>query len=240
MIPKKVHYIWLGEGKKSNLSHICINSWKKELFDYEIIEWNENKLDLDELASKNRFFAECRKRKLWAYMADYLRLVVLYSEGGIYLDTDVQVLKSFDPLLQHSCCFGMEAKDYIGTGMMACEPGNMVIKKILDFYQDEIWDSNLFTIPSIITHIFEQNPELKNHATIYPMEYFAPYDPWQSYDDNCVTKNTYCIHWFQGGWVDSPGLRRFLDVKHIKNPMVKAAKIIKSEIGVICRKLKVR
>lgn len=239
MIPKKVHYIWLGRGQKSNLSHICINSWKEKLSEYEICEWNEDNLDLDAIASENRFFAECRKRKLWAYMTDYIRLLVLYREGGIYLDTDVQVLKSFDPLLEHSCFFGKEAKEYIGTGMIACEPGNSVIKKVLDFYQDDIWESPLFTIPSIITHILN-NTDLADTVAVYPMEYFAPYDPWKPYDENCITKNTYCVHWFQANWIDNPGLRRFLSVKHIKNPIVKSAKIVKSEIGAIFRRLKLR
>ena len=173
-------------------------------------------------------------------MADYLRLYVLYREGGIYFDTDVQVLKSFDPLLDHSCFLGKEAKEYIGTGMIACEPGNSVIKKVLDFYQDDIWKSPLFTIPSIITHVLNNNIDLANSVTVYPMEYFAPYDPWQPYDEKCITKNTYCIHWFQANWVDNPGLRRFLSVKHIKNPVVKSAKIVKSEIGAILRKVKLR
>lgn len=238
MIPKVIHYIWLGSKQKPNLVYICINSWKKELPDYVIREWNEENLDLDKIAAENKFFAECKRRKLWAYMADYLRLKILYEQGGIYFDTDVQVLKSFDSLLNNSICLGMEAKNYIGTGMIACEPKNALIGKVLNFYQDEIWDKDLFTIPSIITYILDSNPDLKEQASIYPMEYFSPYDPWLPYEDKSVTENTYCIHWFQGGWVDSPAIRRFLAVKHIKNPLVRSAKILRGEIGAVYRRLR--
>ena len=93
MIPKKIHYIWLGRNKKDRASQICLNSWKTNLKDYEIIEWNEDNLPLDSIAQHNRFFYYCRKYKLWAFMSDYLRLWILYKEGGIYLDTYVQLLK---------------------------------------------------------------------------------------------------------------------------------------------------
>lgn len=120
MIPKVINYIWLGSGEKSKLSNICINSWYEKAHGFEIIEWNENNLDLDQIAKNNLFFAECRKRKLWAFMADYLRLKILYEHGGIYFDTDVQLLKPLDDLLDTDFFAGYEY-DYkhelqIGTG----------------------------------------------------------------------------------------------------------------------------
>lgn len=169
MIPKIIHYIWLGSNVKPNIVNICINSWKKELPDYEIIEWNENNLNLDEIAAENRFFAECRKRKLWAYMADYLRLKILYEYGGIYFDTDVQVLKSFNSLLNERAFIGYEAENYIGTGVIASEKGSGAIKNFLEFYNDEIWNSKLFTIPQIITEICSRQPDID--ITIFP-QYF--------------------------------------------------------------------
>ena len=145
MIPKVIHYIWLGNGKKSKLSNICINSWYEKAEGYDIKEWGEQNLDLDKIASENRFFRECRKRKLWAFMADYLRLKILYENGGIYFDTDVQMIKPFsETMLERNLVVGYEY-DYhhniqIGTGTIACEKGNPVIKECLDFYTQKIWD----------------------------------------------------------------------------------------------------
>lgn len=239
MIPKIIHYIWLGEKRKSILSTICIRSWEKYLSDYQIIEWNESNLDLDGVAANNRFFAECRKHKLWAYMADYLRLKILYEHGGIYFDADVEVLKSFDDLIDNSFFIGMEALDYIGTGIIAAEPHNPVVKRILEFYDNEIWDVDFFTIPKVITHIFDNNPEIKSQATIYPMDTFAPYDPYSGYKEGCITENSYSIHWFQAGWVDSPGIRKFLSVKHIKNPIFRCAIVLKNELKYCLQKIKI-
>ena len=231
MIPKKIHYIWLGEGKKSPLSLICIRSWKEKLQGYELYEWNEYNLDLNGIEEKNRFFKECRKRKLWAYMADYLRLYILYQYGGIYFDTDVQAMKNFDDLLGYECLVGLETQNYIGTGVIACEPHNETIKKFLEFYEEEIWNSRLYTIPSIMTYILDKNPNLK--VNIFPQEAFAPYNPWIKDMDIEPTDNTYCIHWFNASWADNPAIRNFLSVKHIKNPLFRYAVITKKTIGAV-------
>lgn len=100
MIEKKIHYVWFGKNKPLKVLK-CIDSWKKYLPDYEIIEWNEKNFDIEKEMKENRFFRECYKRKLWAFVADYVRVKVLYKYGGIYFDTDIEVLKSFDPLLDN-------------------------------------------------------------------------------------------------------------------------------------------
>ena len=235
MIPKVIHYIWLGSKPKPNLVNICINSWKKELGDYEIKEWNEKNLNLDQIASKNSFFAECRKRKLWAYMADYLRLKILYEQGGIYFDTDVQVLRSFDPLLINHTFIGYEAENYIGTGTIACERYSPAIKAFLEFYDDEIWNSTLFTIPQIITEVIKHNNNL--NITIYPQHYFAPYNPYIGYHEDDIQTDTYCVHWYNAEWVDNPAIRNFLEVKHIHNPICKSWVIFRKNIRFYFRKI---
>lgn len=233
MIPKTIHYIWLGGKAKPNIAGICINSWRKNLPHYTLKEWNENNLDLDRIASENRFFAECRKRKLWAFMADYLRLRILYEYGGIYLDTDIQVLKSFDNLLNDSCFIGMEPNNYIGTGVIACEKQDSTIKKVLKFYDDEIWNSELYTIPMIITKVLNDNPECK--ITIYPQDYFAPFDPYKGYSGKEETENTYCIHWFNAGWANNSGVVEFLAVKHIHNPVIRKLVVLRKRLGIAIR-----
>ncbi len=233
MIPRKIHYIWLGGNKKTSLVNICINSWKEKLVDYELIEWNESNLNLDEIAEQNRFFRECRKRKLWAYMADYLRLLILYREGGIYMDTDVQVLKSFDPLLELHSFIGYEAKGYIGTGVIGAQKGSAAIKAFLDFYETDIWNCKLFTIPQVITTVMGRNSELP--ITVYPQSWFAPYDPYDEYHDSDIQAETICVHWFNAGWVTNPGVRNFLSVKHIHNPVLRTAVVILKNIKHVFR-----
>lgn len=241
MIPKTINYIWLGGKPKSNFANICLETWREKLQGYEIIEWNENNLELDRLCKENRFLSECRKRKLWAFMADYLRLYVLYNFGGIYMDVDVQVLKSFDDLLDNKMFIGYEyfSKDYDdcvteGTGIMACEPGNPIIKECLDYYKEEIWNSNAYYIPTILTIVF------KRHAVtdykIYPVDFFAPYDYRKEFSPTCVTSNTHTIHWFQASWHENKNIGLFLQTKHIKNPVMKKVMKAKKLLGYYKRK----
>lgn len=218
-----------------------METWREKLQGYEIIEWNENNLELDRLCKENRFLSECRKRKLWAFMADYLRLYVLYNFGGIYMDVDVQVLKSFDDLLENKMFIGYEyfSRDYDdcvteGTGIMACEPGNPIIKECLDYYKEEIWNSNAYYVPTILTIVF------KRHAVtdykIYPVDFFAPYDYRKEFSPTCVTSNTHTIHWFQASWHENKNIGLFLQTKHIKNPIVKKVMQTKRILGYYKRK----
>lgn len=249
MIPKKVNYIWLGGGKKSNFTNMCIVSWCEHLPDYEIIEWNESNLDLDKLCQGNRFLAECRKRKLWAFMADYLRLYVLYNYGGIYFDTDVQVLKSFDDLLDNHGFIGMEyfSKDTDGvvtegTGVIASEAGNPVIKECLDYYSDRIWETDVYYIPTIFSLVLQGKS--REDFRIYDVNYFAPYDYLKSFKKECIAKDTLAIHWFSASWHENKNIGLFLKTKHIKNPVKKKLvqfinllKYYKHKMGCVLRML---
>lgn len=155
MIPKKIHYIWLGGNKKSKLIEKCIASWKKYCPDYEIIEWNENNFDI----GSNKYLKEAYEAKKWAFASDYIRLYVLYTEGGIYMDTDVEVLKPLDRFLECKAFSGFERKDAIPTGIMACEKGNEIFKELLSYYTDKSFynedgsmnqTTNVVTITNII------------------------------------------------------------------------------------------
>lgn len=244
MIPKIINYIWLGGGKKSLLANACIVSWHECMPDYKIIEWNESNLDLDRLCQENRFLAECRKRKLWAFMADYLRLYILYNYGGIYFDTDVQVLRSFDELLDHGGFIGMEffSQDHDdavteGTGVIASEAGNGIIKECLDYYNDKIWNSDVYYIPSIFSLVL--NKESKGDFYIYNVDYFAPYDYRKKFEMSCLTKNTYAIHWFSASWHENKNIGLFLSVKHIKNPIKKKLKQFRNYLAYCKRKVQI-
>lgn len=138
MIPKKLHYIWLGKNSKPNLMDICINSWREKLPNYEIIEWNEDNLNFYEEIEKNNFLKECYKRKLWAFLSDYFRMKVLYENGGIYLDTDMQIIKKLDSFLNNSFFIGLESKDIISAGIIGAEANHKLIDEILKFYDKRI------------------------------------------------------------------------------------------------------
>lgn len=241
MIQKKINYIWLGGKPKSNFANMCLETWREHLPDYEIIEWNENNLDLDKLCDENRFLKECRNRKLWAFMADYLRLYILHYYGGIYMDVDVQVLRNFDDVLDNKMFIGYEFfsrdhDDFVteGTGIMASEPGNPIIKECLDFYDQEIWNTDAYYIPTILTIVFARH-DIKDYK-IYPADYFAPYDYRKKYSHDCLTDNTHTIHWFQASWHENKNVGIFLQTKHIKNPVVKKIVQCKKIVGYYRRK----
>ena len=96
MIPKKIHYCWFGRNPKPKLAQKCMQSWHKYCNDYEIVEWNEDSFDLE---AAPLYVKQAYEAKKWAFVTDYVRLYALYYHGGIYMDTDVEVLKSFDPFL---------------------------------------------------------------------------------------------------------------------------------------------
>lgn len=226
MIPKVIHYIWLGKNPKPKLVNICINSWRDKLPDYEIIEWNENNLDLDKMSNENRFFKECRRRKMWAFMADFIRLKILFEYGGIYLDTDVQVLKDISPIINTNAIVSLEAGDSIGTGLIGAIANMDIIKTVWEFYDYKIWNTSLYTIPDIFTYIMKDN-KFSNQITIYPKEYFAPFGYNEMFDYNMIKKNTYAIHWFSGSWGKKISTRIFLETKHMKNPLQKIVKALR-------------
>lgn len=238
MIPKKVHYIWLGGKPKDKLTEICLLTWKDKMPDYEFIEWNESNLDLDKISAENEYFAECRKRKLYAFMADYLRIKILYEQGGIYIDTDVQAIKSLNPLLENELLLGWEectidkVNKQIGTGFIACEKENWFIGKVYNFYNNQIMDTDLFVIPVIMTKIYNDlSKEEKAKINILPIEYFSPYDSGggKRFSSNLVTENTYVIHWFSYSWGKFKN-REWVQVKHIKNPIKRKIVMIKNRI----------
>ncbi len=238
MIPKKVHYIWLGGKPKDKLTEICLLTWKDKMPEYEFIEWNEENLNLDKISQECEYFAECRKRNLYAFMADYLRIKILYEQGGIYIDTDVQAIKSLNPLLDKELILGFEectidkVNKQIGTGFIAAEKGNWFIEKIFNFYNRDIMNSNMFIIPVIMTYIYNNLSEKeKKKIEIFPKEYFSPYDSGggKRFKPSLITENTYVIHWFSYSWGNFKS-RQWASVKHIKNPFKRKLKMLQNRI----------
>ncbi len=218
MIPKKIHYCWFGGKPLNKLGKKCLASWKKFFPDYEIIEWNESNFDF----GCCRYVEEAAKEKKWAFVSDYARYKILYEQGGIYFDTDVEVIKSFDDILEKGAFMGRENPDEImavapGLGM-AVEPGLEIYKEVLDDYEKSSFYNadgtlNLYTVVYRMTDILRKhglqdttNIQKVAGITIYPSEYFCPIDMKTGRVE--TTSNTYSIHRYAGSWVDKKSLFR--------------------------------
>ncbi len=178
MIPKIIHYCWFGGNPLPKSAEKCIKSWKKHCPDYEIIEWNESNFDVE----CNAYCKAMYQQRKWAFLTDYIRLKIIYDNGGVYFDTDVELLKSITPLLSDSAFMGFESTGFVNTGLgYGAEKEHNFIKKNMDYY--EHWDSTkpILTCPIVTTQAFEKyckeiNPNMINSiadVTIYPPEYFC-------------------------------------------------------------------
>lgn len=130
MIPKIIHCAWFGGKEKPEVVKKCIKSWKEHMPDYEIKEWNESNFDVNMF----EYSKEAYNNKVWGFVADPIRIWALYNYGGIYLDTDVEVYKSFDDLLDNKFFIGFEQPHYFGNATIGAEKGNELLKEILDEY----------------------------------------------------------------------------------------------------------
>lgn len=208
MIPKKIHYCWFGSNKLPKDVKKCIKSWRKMCPDYEIIEWNESNFDVH----CSPFMSDAYKEKKWAFVSDYARLKILYENGGIYLDTDVELLKPLDPLLENHCYFPTQQIDKkINTGLgFGAEKKHPIIKEMLDVYDKLKFNKdNLDAIicPIINTQVLQKHgyefaPVIQNmndiKTTIYPPKYFDPISPGM--DNNLMAEDTFSIHHYNASW----------------------------------------
>ncbi len=214
VIEKKIHYIWLGNGRKSELVNSCIQSWKAISNDVEVIEWNESNLDLDQIIKDSPFVKVAYKRKLWAYVSDYIRLKVLYEHGGIYLDTDVSLIKNLSPILESEKLFmGRESDEFVNGAIIGSCKGHEFIGELINFYDTKILEYDFYTIPRVITHVYNSRVD-NGDIKIYPKDFFYPYHFTEEFKPDCITKNTYAIHWWGHSWSDNPNLA-FIETKHL-------------------------
>ena len=155
-IPKIIHYCWFGENPKPQLVLKCIESWKRFCPDYELIEWNESNFDIH----SHVFVEEAYREKKWAFVSDFVRASVLLQYGGIYLDTDMELIRPLDPLLQHCLFAGFEANDTIGSAIFGCEAENETIRKYYEYYQSKSFsflDDDYNTSPIVLTEVLRGN-----------------------------------------------------------------------------------
>lgn len=207
MIPKIIHYCWFGGKPKPELARKCLASWKTFCPDFEIREWNETSISLEQAPL---YVRQAYAAGRWAFVSDYVRLVALTQVGGVYMDTDVELLKPLTPYLKHKAFAGFEAIDRVQTGLLACEPGFPLFQEFLSYYDTasflrEDGSADITTNVQILTalcrkHGLRLDDSLQTVAglTIYPKAVFCPVE----YETMALrkTRATVCVHWFSGSW----------------------------------------
>lgn len=207
-IPRIIHYCWFGGKEKPKIVKKCIDSWKRRLNQYEIKEWNESNFDIE----SNDFVRQAYKEGKFAFVSDYVRVMALYNYGGIYLDTDVEVFKKFDDLLNNDSFWGFEEKNFVATSTIGACKGNKLIGIFLKSYEGKSFSmnsegentmTNVYEITKIMkgigVNMDGKYQKIKGIATIYPQEYFSPYDYINCYSK--ATNSTYAMHHFYKSWL---------------------------------------
>lgn len=222
-IPRVIHLIWFGRNPYSDVVKKCIESWKRFCPDYLVHIWNEDNFDIN----CNDYVKEAYEAKKWAFVSDYVRLYALYNEGGVYIDSDVELLKSIDDILENRhVVTGYSSSNWIPTGFMASEKGNIWIEELLKYYngrhfiqEDGTLDMKVNNV--IITEISEKKFGFNSgdmsieygNVSLFPQPYFHPFprraldytkiDPEDAKKYFNTTKDTYCIHYGTATWVQN-------------------------------------
>lgn len=206
-IPKVIHYCWFGGSPLPELAEKCIESWKKYCPDYEIIRWDENNFDIN----CNQYVKEAYEARKWAFVTDFVRLYTVYKYGGIYLDTDVELLKSLDDLLDYSGFIGFENREFINTGLgFGASKNNGIIYQMLADYKEipfikEDGTYDLTTCPHRNTKALikkgltlNNSKQIIDNVIFLPIEFLNP----KEYETGRIslTDNTYSIHHFSSSW----------------------------------------
>lgn len=213
MIPHKIHYCWFGYNRKPRLIERCIASWEKYLPDWEIIEWNESNYNV----KKNEYISEAYKRKKWAFVVDYARFDILNSQGGIFLDTDVELLQPIpEKILEYEAFTGFESDETVNPGLIyASIPGQAMLNRIMSTYENKKYgnqiEGRIENIVDIVTQVLKEQGlkenntfQVINGVAVFPKEYFCCFDhEIQAFE---TTEQTISIHHYFASW--SPWYRK--------------------------------
>ena len=208
MIPKIIHYCWFGRGEKPELARRCIASWRKFCPDFEIREWNEDNCGY--LAMP--FMAEAYAAKKYAFVSDVMRLLVLEQYGGVYFDTDVEVVRDISPLLNDEGFIGFENDQFVNSGqVMAAVPHQRIVQAMIEAYKQLHFTNadgslNAVGCPRLNTDVLERFGLVRNGQEqlaagihVYPADYFNPLD--SATGRLKKTENTWSIHWYSMSWL---------------------------------------
>lgn len=235
MIPKVIHYCWFGRNPLPALAIRCINSWKKYLPGYEIKEWNEDNFDVNMIP----YTKEAYEAKKYAFVSDYARFWVLYHYGGVYFDTDVEIIKEFTSIVKAGNFMGKEIGNPIilndGTPIVNVNPGlgmgakkgDPFLKAALAIYQDKAFllpdgSLNTKTIVSTTTEMLitkgycsNGGVEIVDGWKLYPEDYFCPKNYYTG--ELCITENSYSIHHYDASWKSKSDKRKKYLVRILPN-----------------------
>lgn len=210
MIPKTIHYCWFGGNPLPEQAQRCIESWKKYCPDFEIIEWNESNIDV----SSVDYMREAYEEKAWSFVSDVARLLIIRDNGGIYFDTDVEVIRPLDDLLANKAFAGIEDGEvnFINSGLgFGAEKNSDFVAAMLSAYENRHFRKADGTLdktacPSLLIGLMHElgfngidENQTVSDAAIYASRYFCP----QNYETGILTltDDTYTIHHFYGSWV---------------------------------------
>lgn len=209
MIPKVIHFCWYGKGDYNATLKKCMASWEKVLPDYRIVKWDETNTPFETLP----FLKVLYKQKRWAFLSDYMRLYAVYKYGGVYLDTDVEVLKDFGSLLTQKSFIGFQtdveqSKHLFNSAVIGGEKGNEFIKKSLQ-ETEKIQRMSFHPMggPVVSTKVLVNDYGVEKHqnyylndVTVLTKDYFYPFSWLETFTEDCVTANTVAIHWWEDSW----------------------------------------
>ena len=233
MIPKVINYCWFGKNEKPQIVKECIESWKKYCPEFEIKQWDESNYDVN----KNVYVKEAYDQKKWAFLTDYARLDILYHNGGVYMDTDVKLIKSIAPLINKGAFMAFEQRGRVNTGVgFACEAGNLIVKENMRYYEehnfiDKSGNFNPEICVKITTKIlinhgldYTKNSVQKlNKLMVYSSDYFSPKKMGTNKIN--ITNNTYGIHLYASSWYKGSPL-----IKKIKYRLIPLKEFVKYKI----------
>lgn len=213
MIPKIIHYCWFGRGKMTPLMEKCIHSWKKYCPDYQIVEWNEDNFDVNSVVWTQQAY----EAKKYAFVADYVRLYALKQMGGIYMDTDQELLKSLDPFLKHELFMGF-MDEQLSMGVIGARSDSKLLSEMFSYYKDRkfIVDDKFDQTPNTkwVTELMvtkglkiDNKHQIIENATIYPKTYFCPTSCVSIYKD--FTPETVAVHHWAMTWRSEKAKKSF-------------------------------
>ena len=217
MIPRMIHYCWFGGNPLPKTAEKCIRSWKKHCKGYELRQWNESNFDI---SAAPLYVRQAYEAKKWAFVTDYVRLYVVHEHGGIYLDTDVKVIRSLDSLLNYRAYFGFEDGKHIATGLgFGAEKGTPILKELMEDYLEipfVLGDGtlDLMSCPIRNTEVFLRHgliqdnslQMLEGEVCILPSQCLCPFDYLTG--RGRITRQTLSIHQFQASWVSEKEKKR--------------------------------
>lgn len=204
MIPKIIHYCWFGGNPKPKLAEKCIASWKKHCPGWEIIEWNESNFDVN----RNGYTKMCIEQKKYAFLSDYVRLLVVAEYGGVYFDTDVELLRSIDVLLDKEAFFGFETPEFVNSGQgFGSVAHGVAIEAMLREYDFLLnGTEGVHGCPKLNTAALvklglvpDGSRQTVAGALILPIDCLNPYESATGRLNK--TKNTYSVHWYNASWM---------------------------------------